>query len=202
MRLIDLTGNRYGRLVVVRRAGHNKRGQPVWICVCDCGNEKNILGFNLRNGQSTSCGCSRLEALARGRVTQKIGGKNGRAKAAMRASGDAYIPSSDAWYRQCAGRFYEAKALGIPIGFSSVQEFATYCKRIAPSHCPIFGIELRRGCEQKIANPSVDRIIPEKGYIPGNIQIISNKANMMKSSASIDELTKFAEWITNEANCP
>ncbi len=201
MRLIDLTGKRFGKLTVTARSERrNPHGQPFWVCKCDCGQEKEILGFNLRYGQSTSCGCYRLEVLARGRATQKVRGKNGRAQAAMRAAGDAYVPSADEWYRQCAGRFYEAQAEGIPVGFATVQEFATYCKAIAPTHCPILGIELKRGCEQKVANPSVDRIVPEKGYVPGNIQIISNKANMMKNSASLDELMKFAEWVFNEAN--
>jgi len=201
MRLIDLVGHRFGKLTVLARSErNNKHGQPFWICLCDCGSSKEILGFNLRHGHSTSCGCSRIEVLARGRATQKVGGKNGRAQAAMRATGDTYLPSTDEWYRRCAGRYYEAQTGGIPLGFATVQEFATYCKNIAPTHCPILGIELKRGCEKMIANPSVDRIVPDKGYVPGNIQIISNKANMMKNSASMDELMKFAEWIFDEAN--
>lgn len=57
MRKIDLTGKRFGHLTVIKEVG--KRGnQIMWQCKCDCGNIKNIMGGNLRNGSSTSCGCS------------------------------------------------------------------------------------------------------------------------------------------------
>lgn len=42
---------------------------------------------------------------------------------------------------------------------------------------------------------SIDRIDPKKGYIKGNVQVLSRKANLMKQDASAEELKKFAEWI-------
>lgn len=48
----DLDGKRFGRLLVIERAGQNK-----WKCKCDCGNEVTVLGSNLTRGNSTSCGC-------------------------------------------------------------------------------------------------------------------------------------------------
>ena len=60
---IDLTGQRFGRLVVVGRADppSNKRGCAMWHCRCDCGNEKDINSFYLRNGDTRSCGCLQRE---------------------------------------------------------------------------------------------------------------------------------------------
>lgn len=51
-KLIDLTGMRFGRLTAVRYVGDSK-----WLCKCDCGNEKIIVGPSLRRGFSNSCGC-------------------------------------------------------------------------------------------------------------------------------------------------
>lgn len=60
-RTIDLTGQRFGRLVVQYRTENNKDGQAMWLCRCDCGNERIVLGKSLRNGHTKSCGCLNKE---------------------------------------------------------------------------------------------------------------------------------------------
>ena len=57
---IDLTGERFGKLVVIREAGR-KNGHVAWLCRCDCGNEIVVSGHDLRNEHTQSCGCLRLE---------------------------------------------------------------------------------------------------------------------------------------------
>ena len=56
---IDLTGQRFGRLVVIREAGRAKDGHVLWLCRCDCGREKVIRGSSLtrRKKPTVSCGC-------------------------------------------------------------------------------------------------------------------------------------------------
>ena len=61
MKAIDLTGQRFGRLVAVDRAP--KRGRHLcWNCVCDCGNTNVASTCDLRTGNSKSCGCGNKEA--------------------------------------------------------------------------------------------------------------------------------------------
>lgn len=61
----DLTGLRFGRLVVLRIGEHQgKRRQ--WVCQCDCGVVKAIVGEKLVGGRQVSCGCKRLEQLKSG----------------------------------------------------------------------------------------------------------------------------------------
>jgi len=55
--LIDLTGKRFGKLVVLER--FTMCLPPKWICKCDCGNEHITTGGNLKNGDTKSCGCFR-----------------------------------------------------------------------------------------------------------------------------------------------
>ena len=55
---IDLTGQRFGRLLVLYECGRAKNGDVLWKCRCDCGNECVVDGCNLRRGNHTSsCGC-------------------------------------------------------------------------------------------------------------------------------------------------
>lgn len=53
----DETGNKYGRLTVLKRVENNKHGTTRWLCKCDCGKEIITNGQSLRNGQTKSCGC-------------------------------------------------------------------------------------------------------------------------------------------------
>ena len=65
-----------------------------------------------------------------------------------------------------------------------------------PEVCPILGIKLVRGNGRVVeASPSVDRIVPSLGYVKGNIQIISFKANTIKSNATLDEIEKVAAFL-------
>lgn len=57
---IDLTGQRFNRLTVIRRADDGKR----WLCRCDCGNETEVVGTHLKSGVTKSCGCLNREKLS------------------------------------------------------------------------------------------------------------------------------------------
>lgn len=67
---------------------------------------------------------------------------------------------------------------------------------IIPKVCPILGIELSFGIGRfHDASPSLDRIVPEKGYIKGNCFIISSKANRMKQENTLESLEKIILYI-------
>lgn len=55
---VNFIGQRFGRLIVLSRLGKDKNGHHYrFLCRCDCGTEKPILGCHLRSGATTSCGC-------------------------------------------------------------------------------------------------------------------------------------------------
>lgn len=62
-KLIDLTGQRFGRLLVLRRDTYTD-DQAYWVCQCDCGTITSVMGGSLRNGLTRSCGCLRAEKAA------------------------------------------------------------------------------------------------------------------------------------------
>ena len=60
-KLIDLTGQRFGRLVVISRAEKSSDGHTHWVCRCDCGQDTVVSSANLRSRRQVSCGCLRNE---------------------------------------------------------------------------------------------------------------------------------------------
>ena len=73
---------------------------------------------------------------------------------------------------------------------------------IIPKKCPILDIELttKTGGVQQFNTPSIDRIDSSKGYIKGNVRIISARANMMKNDANFKELELFSKNIIKYIN--
>lgn len=68
---------------------------------------------------------------------------------------------------------------------------------VIPTHCPILGLELVRnkGGKRALPNsPSLDRINPTLGYVPGNVRVISFRANTIKNDATKEEIYKV--WLS------
>jgi 5-methylcytosine-specific restriction endonuclease McrA len=72
--LLDLAGRRFGRLLVVKRAGSDRWGRATWLCQCDCGSVKIAFSRHLVQGAVVSCGCFRNT------VISPRNGKSGAAK--------------------------------------------------------------------------------------------------------------------------
>ena len=97
------------------------------------------------------------------------------------------------WLNQIKQR---ARKLQVPFNLTSED-------LVLPDKCPILGIPLGTGnrhikSKKKRSDnqPNVDRIIPEKGYVKGNINIISFRANRIKSDATLAELRAICNYIS------
>lgn len=66
-----------------------------------------------------------------------------------------------------------------------------------PEYCPVLGVKLERNSKKGWWpwSPSMDRIDNNKGYIPGNVEVISWRANSLKSNATIEELEKVLAYM-------
>lgn len=60
---LDLVGQVFERLTVIARLPSSKLGSTMWLCRCTCGKERVVLGSNLTQGKTKSCGCFRDERL-------------------------------------------------------------------------------------------------------------------------------------------
>lgn len=78
-KLIDLTGQRFGRLIVLAKSNSKQGGKTWWTCRCDCGKILDVWSVYLRNGTTKSCGClSRELSSYRFRAIRKAQGADGR----------------------------------------------------------------------------------------------------------------------------
>ena len=64
MKQLDVTGQKFGKLTVIRENGKKYRS-TAWLCRCECGCEKTIVGYSLREGKSQSCGCVKTEFIGK-----------------------------------------------------------------------------------------------------------------------------------------
>lgn len=88
---------------------------------------------------------------------------------------------------------YRAEQEGLPFNLDESDV-------VVPSHCPVLGIPLQR-CRGRGFNPnspSLDKIVPELGYVKGNVRVISLRANALKKDATPAELRAVADYAERE----
>ena len=89
---------------------------------------------------------------------------------------------------------HRAKKLGLPFNL-------TPDDIIIPEFCPVFGTKLQVAVVRHDDNsPALDRVIPEFGYVKGNVCVISQRANVLKRDASLDEIEKLACYLRRITN--
>lgn len=170
--LRNLEGQTIGKWTILEREPNRRTdtrrgcGWVSWKCRCTCGNVKSVLAVTLQTGRTG--GCAECYKPAKKTYTGRKGQPINRL------------------YRLFVGARQRAKREGT--------EFSVYWKDFTvPEVCPLLGIPLYFGNKSFLSNnPSIDRIDPNKGYICGNVWIISWRANMIKSNASIEELEMLA----------
>jgi hypothetical protein len=74
-----------------------------------------------------------------------------------------------------------------------------------PTYCPVLGIPLRYKPRRiggasgpRYCSPSFDRIRPSQGYVPGNVRVISQRANTLKNNATPDELRRVIAYMEDK----
>lgn len=173
--IIDLTGQRFGQLVVLKQVtNRNQRSGIMWLCRCDCGLEKEIMKVNLRaNGGTLSCGCGR---------GYPIGLSTGKHLL------NAYRQS--AHHRQ------------IPFDISW-DDFHRLCQQRC-SYCNVIPKQIHKGTKglkgQYIYN-GIDRVDNNFGYVLGNVVTCCKTCNYMKHSLSKEEFIAHVRRIVAFQEC-
>ena len=175
---IDLTGQPFGRLIVIREAGR-KNGHVAWLCKCDCGNELVVSGNNLRDERTQSCGCLSRELSRERRTThgcwhepwydvychmmQRCGYLEGASERQLNNYRDRGITVCELWQK-------------------SPQDFGDW----------LLAHGWRKGLQ-------IDRIDNNKGYSPENCRVVTPKenSNNRRNTLRLDDGTSLADFCSS-----
>lgn len=158
MRMIDLSGLRFGRWTVLRRGKNTEQGQARWLCQCECGTKRLLKSIVIRRGKSKSCGCLKSELTTQRNLERDYSLSKGNFKHGYARNKNA-SPTYKIWYgmiRRCTkprGKNWDwYKGRGIKVckrWFSFLNFLKDMGERPSPKH-------------------SIDRIDNDGNYEPGN----------------------------------
>lgn len=126
----NFAGQRFGRLTVVGRDA-SRRDSTYWICVCDCGKQKSVLGGNLKSGDNRSCGCLRRELAAERGTTH--GHKRRKATSAEYRTWRNMISRCNSPHNKCYANY---GSRGIKVCDAWVADFAIFLRDVGPRPSP------------------------------------------------------------------
>lgn len=147
-RLIDLTGQRFGRLTVIERAPSAGR-HPRWLCECECGASIVAYGSNLKRGRTQSCGCLHREGAAAMMLARRTHQRTRTPEWwTWQSMKQRCLNPNHAAYRHYGGR-------GILIHPAWIRSFEAFYAYVGDRPSP---------------NHSLDRIDNDGNYEPGNVR--------------------------------
>lgn len=174
--MVDLTGQRFGRLTAIAPAGKTKSGNYLWDCVCDCGAHTVVASGGLRSGEIVSCGCYIRE------VTSKRSKTHGETGTRLYK---IWVLMKNRCYNHNASNYKDYGGRGI-----------TVCDEWRNSYSAFSAWAKQNGYAD---NLSIDRIDNNKGYSPENCRWVTAfvQGNNKRSNAifTIDgEAKTVTQW--------
>lgn len=161
MKCIDITNNKYGNLIVIKRVENDKYNNAQWLCKCICGNECVVLGYHLRTGHTSSCGCSHSSKIGKLNPSYKHGKRNTRLY-------KIYYNMKDRCYNAKNKRYSNYGGKGIIICNEWLEDFENF-----------YSWAMQNGYED---NLTIDRINNDGNYEPCNCRWITKQAQNWNTS--------------------
>lgn len=172
MAVIDMTGQKCNRLLVLKRVKNDNNGNAQWLCKCDCGRFRVVNGGRIRSGKTKSCGCLQKD------VARKITQEN---SAFAKSIGKKY-------QREIRGRYYSIKQRCYNPNNIEYNHYGgrgiTMCEEWLNEPNNFYEWAISNGFKKHL---TLDRIDNNKGYSPDNCRWVSREIQN-KNTSRIDRV--------------
>lgn len=172
-KVADITGQRFGRLIVLGRAPKQDRWHTRWFVKCDCGAEKTVMGTSLNCGRTQSCGCLRDEAFIKNKKLRVLpNGVSSRNGVVRR-------------YQESAARKGLIWELSDELFDTLSQQLCHYCGRAPETK------HHERWSHGTFVYNGIDRKDNSRGYTPDNVVSCCRRCNRAKYTMGYEEFLEF-----------
>ena len=169
---MNYIGTKYNKLTIKNVINRNIKGylRKVAVCNCSCGvKNKEIRLDGILNSTVRSCGCYSTEV-----KKQKKKEPNPEFDLRRRLLNSAKVRANK----------------------NNLKFNITINDIIISEICPAIGIKIyKAGKEATYNSPALDKIIPSKGYVKGNVEVISHRGNNLKTSMNLKEITMLVKYL-------
>lgn len=168
--VVDMTDLVFGRLTVIKRTENDKQGNAMWLCKCECGKEKIVLGHSLRQRKTNSCGCLLSES-SRNRMKNLLT-KHGMASTKLYR---VYSSMRERCEKTSCSEYHRYGGRGI-----------TVCDEWKNDRNSFFKWALENGYKEGL---QIDRSDNDGNYEPSNCKWVTPLENCNNTSKNV-----FLEW--------
>lgn len=183
MKVVDLKGKRFGKLLVTGLSGSSRSQSKVWNCLCDCGNNVQVTTrhLNRKNNNIRSCGCLN--------PNKKVGQDSPYYKGYGKISRNFFIKHISHSVKR-----HKNSILEVDIDEKYLDELF----KEQNGKCYYSGIELTLPVkwDDGTYNASIDRTDSSKGYVKGNVKFVHKYVNIMKNKFSEDFFIDMCDKIS------
>lgn len=171
---LKLEGQKFGRLLVVKKIG-TKKNNSIWLCKCDCGKEKEVLGRSLKHWGIKSCGCL-VSPKYSGKILQSMFNRIKENAKFRKLEFLLTVEYLDKIFKQQNER---CALSGISISFNK------------PGYARNKNLK---------GNVSLDRIDSSKGYVEGNVQWVDKNVNIAKQALTDEQFVELCKNVVKYQN--
>jgi hypothetical protein len=145
------------------------------------------------SGACVACVRERYESRSPGAAKRREARGRRRALREARGRGEPRPVSERAAYFMVSAAKHRAKKKGLP--FDLTEDYVLGLLDQCGGRCPVLGVPFVRGTRAcRRASPSLDRVDPAKGYVEGNVVVVSMRANAIKNDATWAEIQAVAKF--------